>query len=109
MKNNIMLFFDTILFIDPLSVKPIFFLHDGIKNDDVVFCFFIVWNKTMQTFDIVWKKIFQEKINSMVLFYDIVLIAATKRGIRKQNYNVINRIKFRTDAQCITHKTMQKK
>ena len=42
------------LFFLSRKCKSIFFLEDRVKNNVVIFC--IVWNKTMQIFDIVSKK-----------------------------------------------------
>ena len=49
-----LIFFDTRLFFDAISVNP-FFLKDGVKNNDVVIFFLHCQNKTVQTFDIVSK------------------------------------------------------
>ena len=50
------------LFFDPVSVNHLF-VQDGVKknNDVVIFC--IVLYKTMQTFDIVFKKIHRPSVN----------------------------------------------
>ena len=56
-----MLFFDIILFFDPTDVNPLF-VQDGVKKTmTAVFC--IALYKTMQTFDIMLKKIHDPSVN----------------------------------------------
>ena len=78
---DMMLFFDTVLFfwhdaifLTPcISVNPFFSRGWGQKNNDVVIFFCIIWSKTMQTFDIVSKKIHGPSVNrfdGVISWYD---------------------------------------
>ena len=62
-----MLFFDTMLFFDLISVNPLF-VADGVKKVNDVVIFGIV----MQTFDVVLKKIHRPGVNrfdGVILFF----------------------------------------
>ena len=48
------------------------------------------------------------QIDSIVLFYSMVLNTRTTVGMIRQNYNVIDGINFRAEAKQFTHQTMQK-
>ena len=71
--------------------------------------FFIVSNKTVETFDIVQKNMHSHsvnKFNGVTLWHDFGA-TTTKVGTIQQNY-VIGEVNLRVKAKGFTHKVMQK-